>query len=116
MTPDKQIETYKQIDDTIIALTTSKRHDYANADVLSNFKGVSRAAKELGINIGDPTGYALFMVILKIARLNNLLNSGKAPKNESVEDSFLDGINYFKLAYCCYKDSIPEPVDATEPF
>ena len=34
----------------------------------------------------------------------NELNAGKAPKNESVEDSFLDGINYFKMAYCCHLD------------
>ncbi len=104
MTPEEQEKVYKEVDDKILAVTTSKRHDYANIDVLSNFKGVSQAAKSLGLDIGDSTQYALFMVILKIARLSNLLNSEKTPKNESVEDSFLDGINYFKLAYCCYSD------------
>lgn len=104
MTPEKQIETYKELDYKILGITTSKRHDYADVDVLSNFKGVSQAAKSLGIDIGDPVGYSLFMVILKIARLSNLLNNAKIPKNESIDDSFLDGINYFKLAYCCHKD------------
>ena len=104
MTPEKQEEVYKEVDEKILAVTTSKRHDYANVDVLSNFKGVSQAAKSLGLDIGDSTQYALFMVILKIARLSNLLNSEKTPKNESIEDSFLDGINYFKLALCCHKD------------
>lgn len=104
MTPEKQIEIYKEVDEKIMEVTSLKRHDYANTDVLSNFKGVSTAAKALGIDIGDPVQYSLFMVILKIARLSNLLNSAKTPKNESVEDSFLDGINYFKLALCCYKD------------
>ncbi len=104
MIPEDQIKLYKEIDDKLIDIMTSKRHDYADADVLSNFKGVSRAAASLGINIGDPTQYALFMVLLKIARLSNLINSGKIPKHEAIDDSFLDGINYFKLAYCCHKD------------
>jgi len=104
MTPDKQLEIYTELHNKIISVTSSKRHDYAGADVLSNFKGVSEAAKALGIDVTNPTGYALFMVLLKIARLANLINAGKTPKNESVEDSFLDGINYFKLAYCCFLD------------
>jgi hypothetical protein len=104
MTTEKQIQVYNELDAKILEVTGTKRHDYADTDVLSNFKGVSQAAKSLGLQIGDPTQYALFMVILKIARLSNLMNAGKAPKNESVEDSFLDGINYFKLAYCCYLD------------
>ena len=105
MTGEEQIKIYKEVDDKIIEVTSSKRHDYAaEEDVLSNFKGVSKAAESLGIDIGDPTQYALFMVILKIARLTNLLNAQKEPNNESIDDSFMDGINYMKLAYCCYKD------------
>jgi len=44
------------------------------------------------------------MVLLKIARISNLINNNKWPNNESIDDSFLDGINYMKLAYCNYKD------------
>lgn len=106
MTSEKQIEIYRELDEKIMSVTSSKRHDYANTDVLSNFKGVAQAAKSLGINIGDPAQYSLFMVVLKIARLTNLLNSGKTPSNESIDDSFLDGINYFKLAYCNYKENL----------
>ena len=106
MTPDKQIEIYERIDREIIDITASKRHDYAGADVLSNFKGVSGAAQALGIDIGKPEQYAMFMVILKIARLTNLLNSGKIPSNEAIDDSFKDAINYMKLAYCCYVDNV----------
>lgn len=105
MSPEEQIEIYETIDSKIIDITSTKAHDYAsNIDVLSNFKNVSAAAKSLGIDTGDPTQYALFMVVLKIARLTNLLNSQKEPNNESIDDSFMDGINYMKLAYCCYKD------------
>lgn len=104
MNSERQLEIYKQVDEKILAVTKSKRYDYANEDVLSNFKGVSGAAKSLDIDITTATGYSLFMVLLKIARLSNLLNAEKTPNNESIEDSFLDGINYFKLAYCCYLD------------
>lgn len=105
MNAHKQIEIYRELDEKIMQVTTSKRNDYASDfDVLLNFKGVAEAAKALGIDITDPSQYALFMVILKIKRITNLINSKKTPNNESIEDSFLDGINYFKLAYCCFKD------------
>lgn len=104
MTPEKQIEVYETIDSLILELTKKKRHDYADTDVLSNFKNVSAAAKALGVDVTTPTGYSLFMVLLKIARLTNLINNNKTPNNESIEDTFQDGINYFKLAYCCNID------------
>ena len=104
MEKSKQIELYQEIDEKILKVASSKAHDYATEDVLNNFKTVSAAAKELGLNVTDPTNYALFMVLLKIARLSNLINTNKWPNNESIDDSFLDGINYFKLAYCNYKD------------
>lgn len=104
MTPEKQAQIYEEMHYKIMQITKSKAHDYAGVDVLSNFKSVSNAAKELGIDVSNATGYALFMVVLKLARLGNLISSGKTPNNESIDDSFLDGINYFKLAYCCYKE------------
>jgi hypothetical protein len=104
MEKSKQIELYKEIDEKILKVASSKAHDYATEDVLNNFKTVSAAAKELGLNVIDPTNYALFMVLLKIARISNLINNNKWPNNESIDDSFLDGINYMKLAYCNYKD------------
>ena len=104
MTSIEQKKVYNDMHHKITDIIKSKGHDYAGADVLSNFKTVSEAATLLGIDVSNPTNYALFMVILKIARLGNLLSAGKTPKNESIDDSFLDGINYFKLAYCCYKE------------
>lgn len=105
MTAEKQEEIYHKMHSDIIKMTQSKRGDYGkDIDVLSNFKEVSGAAKILGIDVHNPTGYALFMVLLKIARLSNLLNSGKTPNNEAIDDSFFDGINYFKLAYCTFVD------------
>ena len=104
MEKSRQIELYKELDEKIMKIAESKAHDYATEDVLNNFKSVSAAAKALNLDVHNPTNYALFMVLLKIARITNITNNNKYPRHESVKDSFIDGINYFKLAYCNYRD------------
>lgn len=108
MTREKQLELVKDIDNQMINVLVSKSNDYATVDVLSNFKRLATASKALNINVNTPSGYALFMVLLKIDRINNLITSGKTPSNESIEDSFGDGINYLKLAYCLVKEKQEE--------
>jgi hypothetical protein len=100
----EQLQLIESLDNTLLNVLKSKGEDYATEDVLSNFKQVSSAAKVLNIDVGNPTNYALFMCVLKIARLTNLINNNKVPNNESIEDSFIDLIGYSKLAYCNYKD------------
>ena len=70
-----------------------KSEDYANEDVLSNFK-TSGANCSL-----SPEQQCLSLIATKVARLGNLL-SGKIPNNESVSDSILDLSNYTDLLYC----------------
>ena len=100
----EQLQLIESLDNTLLNILKSKGEDYATEDVLSNFKQVSSAAKVLNIDVGNPTNYALFMCVLKIARLTNLINNNKVPNNESIDDSFIDLIGYSKLAYCNYKD------------
>lgn len=100
----EEIRLVEELDKKLLDVLRSKAHDYAGLDVLSNFKRLSGAAKELGIDVSTPLGYALFMVLLKIDRINNLVSGGKKPNNEGLEDSFIDGIGYLKLAYCLYKE------------
>jgi hypothetical protein len=70
-----------------------KGEDYANEDVLSNFKTA-------GANIGiSAEQQCLSLIATKVARLGNLL-SGKTPNNESISDSILDLSNYTDLLYC----------------
>ena len=69
----------------------SKNDDYANIDALSNFKTV-------GAITGTSTEIAcLNLIATKVARLGVLLNSGKAPNNESIQDTVLDMANYCVL-------------------
>ena len=70
-----------------------KGEDYANEDVLSNFK---TAGANCGISAEQQ---CLSLIATKVARLGNLL-SGKTPNNESVSDSILDLSNYTDLLYC----------------
>lgn len=67
-----------------------KSQDYANKDVLSNFKF---AGNICGIS---PEKNCLSLIATKVARLGVLLN-GKIPKNESIKDSILDLANYAVL-------------------
>lgn len=70
-----------------------KSEDYANEDVLSNFKTA-------GANCSiSPEQQCLSLIATKVARLGNLL-SGKTANNESVSDSILDLSNYTDLLYC----------------
>ena len=43
----------------------------------------------------------------KVARINNLLDSGSEPKVESLRDSFLDIANYGAIALMCIDGSWP---------
>jgi len=108
MTAEREIGLIEEIDAKMLDIIKLKRNDYATEDVLSNFKRLSQVASIIGIDVHTPSGYALFMVLLKIDRINNLLTSGKTPSNESVDDSFFDGINYLKLAYCTFKEQQDE--------
>ena len=40
----------------------------------------------------------------KVARLNNLLSNNKAPKNEAIEDTFIDILNYAIIALLVLDD------------
>lgn len=44
----------------------------------------------------------------KIARINNLIDSGVAPENESLRDSFMDLLNYSAIALLVLDGDWPE--------
>ena len=75
-------------------LTISKRHDYTSSiDNHENFKRSALLAE--WFKNSDDKPYVV-LIGTKLARLASLLDN-KQPKNESIEDSFLDLINYCAL-------------------
>ena len=86
-------------------LMLSKGKDYADEDALSNFKRMNKLCAILGINPAQSTtDCALFLVILKLDRWQNLRRKGEVPQNESVRDTLIDLHNFLDLAFACEID------------
>ena len=84
-----------------------KGEDYANEDVLSNFKSA-------GANIGISAELqCLSLIATKVARLGKLL-SGKTPNNESISDSILYLSNYTDLLYCLVNEQITDDLKSVK--
>jgi hypothetical protein len=64
-------------------------------------------------NIANAPGGALnglrVRIYDKVSRINNLIDSGKEPENESLHDSFLDLANYAIIALMVLDDKWPNP-------
>lgn len=105
---------FEQLLNDMRALHEKKNADYARSDdPLSNFK---EAAGLAGCSVD--TVFRV-MIGIKLARLKELLASGKSPQNESVQDSRMDLTMYAALwtSYhmpLSYDDrqllSTPEPI------
>ncbi len=87
---------FKQILDEMLELHDRKSSDYAqDTNVYSNFE---RCARDAGISVDQV--FRVFKSV-KLARLDELMDSGKEAKNESIEDTLLDDCVYsvLRLAY-----------------
>mgnify|MGYP003437870626 FL=1 len=84
------------------SLLESKGHDYANEDVLSNFKKVG------AVTGNGATGAVLNLITTKVVRLANLLEKGGTGKHESLEDTLVDLSNYSFLASCILNEQKAE--------
>ena len=88
-----------------MSMLIDKGRDYANEDILSNFKRMSRLTEILGITpSSSSTDCALFLALLKLDRWCNLRRQKVSPTNESLKDTIQDLHNYIDLAYCCSFD------------
>lgn len=92
MTTKDFLELAQQTFDECFNIIKNKNHDYSDKnDPFSNFKFSGKVA---GIT---PEQAALNLIGTKLARLNELITNSKSAKNESIEDSILDAINYLLL-------------------
>jgi hypothetical protein len=84
MTAQEQELAFDMIAAEIESTLFSKAQDYANQDRLSNFK---LGGEIIGSNAQMQ---CLALISTKVARLGNLLSSGKIPNNESIADNAKD--------------------------
>ena len=80
--------------DSAGSLLLKKHHDYGPLNVAHSPGG---ALNGLRVRMWD-----------KIARINNLLDSGVKPSNESLRDSFVDLMNYSAIAQMVLDKTWPE--------
>lgn len=111
---DDAIKKQKEKDARRLAIRMKKGRDYAQEDVLSNFKVMAAVECVLrsygyGIPIHTPHGVAMWHLVHKLIRILNLWNKGIKPANESLDDSHMDLENYSELADECYIDFMKNP-------
>lgn len=94
MTKKYQQQLIAKIQKQAADIRDKKALDYANKDVLSNFK----VAGELSSLSAEQN--CLSLIATKVARLGNLIKEDKTIQNEPIKDSVLDLINYGYLLYC----------------
>lgn len=83
---------------------SSKNEDYAPTGEFSNFE---EAAKQVGKHM-EVEDVMLAQIIIKLTRIRRLRESGAAPNNESLEDSYKDLAGYAVLLYA-YRGKLPQP-------
>ena len=89
MNIDTFLEFHQKICNQARELTKTKGHDYSGTeDTLRNLRAVGR------LNICDPQVGTLVRMVDKISRLAQLTHSEAKVKDESVEDTVIDLINY----------------------
>ena len=104
MDGEKYEKFVRNLVDSSLTLSGSKRHDYATEDALANFKRMTKVARVYKIDFSKEHHYALFMVLMKLDRLQNLISQGKVPKNESFQDTMQDAFNYLMLTFACLEE------------
>jgi hypothetical protein len=80
--------------DTAGNLLIQKHHDYG--------------PKNISLSPGGPLNGLRVRMWDKIARINNLLDSGVKPSNESLRDSFIDLLNYSAIAMMVLDETWPQ--------
>lgn len=98
MTREQQLKVFDEITKKAREILQKKGSDYANEDVLSNFK---LAGSICGLT---PEINCLSLIATKVARLGVLLNSSKEPENEPITDSAIDLFIYGFLEICILKE------------
>jgi len=93
--PYNQTDTVKRLDDDFVAAVWNVFDTSGNV-LLSKHRDYG--AKNISQSPGGPLNGLRVRMWDKTARINNLIDSGATPENESLKDSFLDLMNYAAIA------------------
>ena len=97
MKTEKFFEEFKILFDSCVVLAAKKNGDYATGDdAFRNF----RASVSIGVS---PERAILVRLSDKIARISNLLDKEAEVKDEKIEDTLKDSINYLAILYLYLK-------------
>lgn len=83
--------------DTLFGILVSKQNDYGPDNIRRS--------------PGGPLNGLTVRLYDKIARLNNLLQTGATPENESLRDTFVDIANYGVIGVMILDDTFPKSKD-----
>lgn len=88
----------REIYDRAILIVASKNQDYAkDEDAFANFK----MASLVGV---DDRSAVLVRISDKLARVVNLLDKENVVKDETIEDTIVDCINYLAILLCMIEE------------
>lgn len=87
----------KEVYDTLFDILVSKQNDYGPDNIRRS--------------PGGPLNGLTVRLYDKIARLNNLLQTGATPENESLRDTFVDIANYGVIGVMILDDTFPKSKD-----
>jgi len=100
----KLIELTQYANAKRLKILLTRNHDYASGDALSNFQRVAELCQLLKVDVGKPEGVAMFFIVHKLDRVQNLIANGKVARSERLEDSIDDAQNYLDLLRAILKD------------
>lgn len=81
---------------------------YGDAETVLLSKHADYGPKSISLSPGGPLNGLRVRMWDKLARINNLIDSGATPENESLRDSFLDLMNYSAIALLVLDGDWPE--------
>ena len=102
--PYNQTDTVKRLDDDFVAAVWNVFDTSGNV-LLSKHRDYG--AKNISQSPGGPLNGLRVRMWDKTARINNLIDSGATPENESLKDSFLDLMNYAAIALLVLENKWP---------
>lgn len=88
-----------------LKLSIGKRQDYVTVPDKDNHENFKRSAEVASWFKNDRDKPYAVLIATKLARLGSLLSKEDKPNNESIEDTFIDLINYAAL----WHERISEP-------